>query len=65
MKLYLHIEGSQGELGISQVISLFEISEKLSSDSTYYSTRDPHAINHLGTYPLPVIQKDTIQDLGN
>ncbi len=63
VKLYLHIEGAKGELGISQVISLFEISEKLSSDSTYYSTRDPHAINHLGTYSLPVIQKDTIQDL--
>ncbi|HOU95224.1 MAG TPA: DUF4270 family protein [Bacteroidales bacterium] len=63
VQLYIHIEGAKGQIGIDQTISLYEISEKLSSDSIYYSTRDPHIINDLGTYPLPVIEKDTIQDL--
>ena len=63
VKLFLYIKGAKGLLGTSQEISLYEINEKLSEDSTYYSTRDPHAINFLGSFALPKIEKDTIQEL--
>ncbi|MGQ9620112.1 MAG: DUF4270 family protein [Bacteroidales bacterium] len=63
VKLYLNINGAKGQLGVDQIISLYEITEKLSSDSTYYSTRDPHAGYFIGSFPLPKVEKDTSQQL--
>jgi len=63
VKLYLQISGAKGKLGVDQVISLYEITEKLSSDSVYYSTRDPHAGYYIGSFSLPRIEKDSAQTL--
>lgn len=63
VKLYLYISGAKGELGVDQIISLWEITEKLSSDSVYYSTRDPHAGYYIGSFALPRVEKDSAQTL--
>jgi len=63
VKMYLYIGGAKGELGVDQVISLYEITEKLSSDSVYYSTRDPHAGYYIGSFSLPRVEKDSAQTL--
>jgi len=63
VKLFLYIEGAKGELSKDLMISLYEITEKLSSDSIYYSTRNPHAGYYFGTFSLPVIKKDSVQQL--
>ena len=59
VKLVIPILGAKGELGIQQKVTLYEITEQLYSDSLYYSNRDPKAGLSLGSYPLPVITKDS------
>ncbi len=59
VKMYLAISGAKGKFGINQMISLYEIDEKLYQDSTYYSTKNPRIKNFIGTFPLPEIKKDT------
>jgi hypothetical protein len=59
VKLIFSILGAKGEYGYAPKLSLYEITEQLYSDSLYYSNRDPHAGPFLGTYQLPVINKDT------
>ena len=63
--LYLHILGAKGTLDseIVNQIKIYEIGEMLNSTTQYYSNRDPQAINDLGTFNLPAITRDTIQDL--
>lgn len=63
VKMILRIAGAKGELGASQNISLYEIEEMLYADTVYYSKRDPRAGLHLGTFSLPKVVKDTIQEL--
>ncbi|HRR92741.1 MAG TPA: DUF4270 family protein [Bacteroidales bacterium] len=63
VKMIIRISGAKGLLGVNQDISLYEITEMLDADSVYYSKRDPHAGLHLGTFALPKIEKDTIQNL--
>jgi hypothetical protein len=62
VKLLIPILGAKGEYGYAPKVSLYEITEELSSDSLYYSNRDPHAGTFLGTYQLPAISKDTAQN---
>jgi hypothetical protein len=61
VRLYMVISGAKGTLDSTTVhqISLFEINEYLNSSVKYYSNRDPRAGMNFGTFPLPVIPKDT------
>lgn len=63
VKLFIYISGAKGIYGKEQNISLYEITEKLNADSTYYSTRNPHAGYFIGTFALPKIQKDSARTL--
>ena len=65
VKLFINILGAKGTLGsdIFQQIKISEIGEMLNSATSYYSNRDPDTIADLGTYNLPLITKDTLQDL--
>jgi hypothetical protein len=63
VKLLISIAGAKGVLGTTQEISIYEVDELLSQDSTYYSNRDPHIKKLLATELIPVIKKDTAQSL--
>jgi hypothetical protein len=63
VKLLMSIGGAKGVLGASQKIIIYEVDEMLSTDSIYYSNRDPHATNHLATELMPVVKKDSAQSL--
>jgi len=62
-KLFLQISGSRGVFSTDLDITLYEITEQLSAEKAYYSNRDPHLGPYLGTYPLPLIKKDTVVDI--
>jgi hypothetical protein len=63
--LYISIVGAKGKLDTTVVhrIQLFEINEMLYTTTKYYSDRDPNAGMDIGTFPLAIIKKDTIQDI--
>jgi hypothetical protein len=64
IKLFFTITGVKGTLDSTiHRIKISEIGEMLSSSATYYSNRDPNAITDLGTFDLPVIAKDTVQNI--
>jgi hypothetical protein len=60
VKFFFSIKGAKGDRTFNPSIRLDETSEHLSTDSTYYSSRDPHDYKLLGTFPLGEITKDTI-----
>ena len=60
VKLNFSVEGAKGDLSTDLWLELSEIGEELSSDSSYFSGRDPKVIKHLATVHLPAITKDTI-----
>jgi hypothetical protein len=59
VKLFFSIVGAKGTLNQSPMMTLYEITEKLNSDSVYYSNRDVHAGYEIGTLQIPEITKDT------
>jgi hypothetical protein len=62
VKLFMSIVSAKGDLNISQKLELYEISEQLYQDSSYYSNRDPRADAwFIGSFPLPAITKDSIK----
>lgn len=65
VKLFITISGAKGVLGQPYNISLYEIDEMLYSDTlhTYYSNRDVGSVHFLCGISLPLVTKDTIQDL--
>lgn len=63
VKLFFTISGAKGELNNELNIRLFEITELLSEDELYYSNRDPNAGMEIGLFPMPLITKDTVQDI--
>ncbi len=60
VRLNFSIEGAKGDLSGAQELQLYEIDEELSSDSVYYSNRNPKASTLLATVELPLIEKDTV-----
>jgi hypothetical protein len=62
VKLYLGISGAKGSRTFNPGLKLYEITEELNADSSYYSKRDPRAGMLIGTFPLGKVAKDTIQD---
>ena len=63
VKLDFSINGTKGILSTLQALQIYEIDEDLSSDSIYYSNRDPRAIKLLATVELPLIVKDTVTSI--
>jgi hypothetical protein len=64
-KLFFAIQGAKGTLdsNIIHRIKLYEITEKLSYTTSYYSNRDPNAGMLIGTFALPPIVQDTIKSI--
>lgn len=65
VKLYLHITSTKGgTAGATHTLSLYEISDDLDADSTYYSTTPVHTTSFKITdIVLPKLRTDTINDL--
>jgi hypothetical protein len=65
VKLNFTIQGAKGVIDTDYVykIKLYEIDEQLSSSVKYYSDNDPHIKKEIGTFDLPVILKDSIQNM--
>jgi hypothetical protein len=63
--LHFSINGAKGtpDSTTIRVIKIYEIDEILNSTSYYYSNRDPKVKRLIGTFPLPVIAKDSIQSI--
>lgn len=63
--LYFSIAGAKGTLDSTTIhqIKIFEIDETLNSTVKYYSNRLPNIKREIGTFPLPVITKDTTQNI--
>jgi hypothetical protein len=60
--LFFSIVGAKGTLNQSPMLTLYEITEQLNSNTVYYSNRDVHAGYEIGTVQMPEITKDTIVD---
>jgi len=63
VKLLMSIGGAKGVVGTRQKIIIYEIDELLDPDSYYYSDRDPHATNLMADTIMPVVKKDSAQNL--
>jgi hypothetical protein len=59
VKLYLSVTGAKGDRTYNMAIKLYEITEELSTDSVYYSKRNPRAGLFIGSFDLGVVAKDT------
>ena len=65
VKLYFSIVGAKGTLDSTiRYLKLYEIEEQLTATTKYYSSTTPILkIPDMGTYPLPVISKDTSKNI--
>jgi hypothetical protein len=65
VKFFFSISGAKGALDTVTLhkIKIYEITEQLNSTVAYYSNRDPHAGEEIGTFSLPPIPKDTVQSI--
>jgi hypothetical protein len=63
--LYFSIAGAKGTLDSTTIrrIKIFEINETLNSAVKYYSNHLPNIKREIGTFSLPVITKDTAQNI--
>ena len=60
VRLYITVSGVKGTKPFTPTLNLYEITEMLSSDSSYLSNRDPRAGKYIGSFELSPVTKDTV-----
>ncbi len=63
VKLYLSVSGAKGDHTTDLALKMYELSEQLYIDSTYYSDKVPKTGMFLGSYDIGVFEKDTTKSL--